>query len=535
MQGSEDKFRRELFGSAFERQRQRALGQVAVLRVASVGFFLVFALAAWMAGYAEWRDWVIILGAYAAGAVLLVLAQRRRPLAISVLTLAAVADVVVIFELQQRTLSRVASPAAIAAWTLAPFVLCVMVGAIWLRPLQLVAVALAAAVCEGILQHQVGEDASRIASSVVLLAIAAGASALVGRQLQEVVDSVGAGLNEWRERYLLLLDRNQAGVYRGVIGQGITECNATFARILGYSSPEELIGMRRSSIYRERDRAELLALLKREGKSTRELALFRKDGTTVWVLEHATLFDGDVVEGVMLDVSERRTLQERLLIADRMSAIGSLASAVAHEINNPLGYVLGNLDHALETLPPDDPLREALADARHGALRVQRIVADMQTLSREDSDQSVEVDLQRVIEASVGVAEGALRKRARVVLELGAVPRVRGSPGRLGQVVLNLLLNAARTVPPGEAARHQIRVASRTGHDGSAVFEVTDTGAPLTPEALAQVFSPRLVSAGAGLSLSICHGIITGLGGRITAESEPGKGNAFRVELPAAG
>jgi PAS domain S-box-containing protein len=531
----DDKFRQELFGSAFEVQRARALGQVSLLRVFAMGGFLAFAAIAVQSGYPEWGGSVPLLAGYTAAAALLVARQRRGPLSSLVYSFAAIADVLVIFEIQHRTLPRALLPAGVAGWTLAPFTLLVLVGALWLRPLQISAVALSAAICEAVLQQEAGEDLSRIASSVVLLLVAAGAAGLVGRQLKDLVDSVSDGLTRWRDRYLLLLDRNHAGVYRAVIGRGITECNATFARMLGYSSPGEVIGLRRDRIYRDSDREELLAIIQREKKTTgRELQLRRRDGTTVWVLENATLVEDGVVEGVVLDISDRKALQERLLIADRMSALGSLASAVAHEINNPLGYVLGNVEHALENLPAGDPLHEALADAREGALRVRRIVSDMQTLAREDSDQPVLVNLQRVIEAAAGVADVELRKRARVVLELGAMPGVIGSQGRLGQVVLNLLLHAARAIPPGDAAGNRIRVCSGTTADGSAVFEVSDTGTPIPPEVLAQVFSSRAASAGAGLSLAICHGIVTALGGRISARSAPGEGTAFRVELPCA-
>jgi signal transduction histidine kinase len=135
------------------------------------------------------------------------------------------------------------------------------------------------------------------------------------------------------------------------------------------------------------------------------------------------------------------------------------------------------------------------------------------------------------------MAAHAVRPRARLVEEFGHPPRVMGSEARLGQVLLNLLVNALQAIPEGSPERHEVRV--RTGRDdqGRALVEVSDTGCGMSPTVQARIFDPffttKPVGVGTGLGLSICHGIITGFGGEISAQSEVGKGSTFRISLPA--
>ncbi|HLM47635.1 MAG TPA: ATP-binding protein, partial [Myxococcaceae bacterium] len=237
--------------------------------------------------------------------------------------------------------------------------------------------------------------------------------------------------------------------------------------------------------------------------------------------------------------------QAQLRFADRLATVGRLAAGVAHEINNPLAFVLSNLTYLHEELIRDEPLtphqrREmlsAVADAYEGAGRVRLIAQELKTLSRQDEGERSAVDMGAVVHSAVKMASLETRHRAQVVEEYQALPLVMGNPARLGQVFLNLLINAAQAIPPGSPDQHRIRVAGRADAEHVTV-EVSDTGKGIPPEMLERIFDPffttKPAGEGTGLGLSISHSIITSLGGTIDVESQVGKGTTFRVTLPLA-
>jgi PAS domain S-box-containing protein len=247
------------------------------------------------------------------------------------------------------------------------------------------------------------------------------------------------------------------------------------------------------------------------------------------------------------DVTERNRMRAKLLVSDRMASLGTLAAGIAHEINNPLAYVSGNLEamaEALEaarapTMAERDELVAAVHDARDGAERVRKIVHGLRSFSRsEDAEQRVPLAVPGVLEAAIRMTSNEVRHRAVLVRELAPVPRVVADDGRLTQVFVNLLINAAHAIPEGRSDGNRITVRTRTDDQGRAVVEIEDTGKGIAPEVQSRVFDPffttKDVGEGTGLGLSICHGIISGLGGQITIESSPPRGTVVRVVLPAA-
>ena len=247
----------------------------------------------------------------------------------------------------------------------------------------------------------------------------------------------------------------------------------------------------------------------------------------------------------MRDVSEQRAMQARLAIADRMASVGTLAAGVAHELNNPLAYVSANLTWVAEGLSrePESPggaagradMLQAIQEAREGADRMREIIRDLRTFSRGEETGSGPVDLAPVLESSVNMAWNEVRHRARLVRDLAPVPLVRGNEARLGQVFLNLLVNAAQAMPEGGDERNEIRLVTRARGDGRVVVEVHDNGRGIALEHRSRVFDPFFTTKepgiGTGLGLSICHNLVTSLGGSIEVESAPGKGSVFRVIL----
>jgi PAS domain S-box-containing protein len=244
---------------------------------------------------------------------------------------------------------------------------------------------------------------------------------------------------------------------------------------------------------------------------------------------------------MMEDVSEKHHLEAQLRLADRMASLGTLAAGVAHEINNPLAFVLANLEYGIRELRRDGTSQDVLAaleEAREGGARVREIVRDLKTFSRADDAAREPLDVARVVRSSLSLAGNEVRARARLDVRLGATPRVLASEHRLGQVFLNLLINAAQAIPEGAPGEHTVRVEAGTAPDGRAVVSVSDDGVGIPDAVRPRIFDPffttKPVGVGTGLGLSICHGIVAGLGGEILVESEVGRGSTFRVALPVA-
>jgi two-component system cell cycle sensor histidine kinase/response regulator CckA len=246
------------------------------------------------------------------------------------------------------------------------------------------------------------------------------------------------------------------------------------------------------------------------------------------------------------DVTERKRMRAKLMVSDRMASLGTLAAGIAHEINNPLAYVTGNLEAMAETLQSSEAeptravrgeLGAAINDARDGAERVRKIVHGLRSFSRSEEEQRVQLALPGVLEAAIRLTGNEVRHRAQLVRELGPVPLVVADDGRLTQVFINLLVNAAHAIPEGRSDDNCITVRTRTDDQGRAVIEVEDTGAGIATEVQSRVFDPffttKDVGEGTGLGLSICHGIISGLDGQISIESAPARGTEVRVVLPA--
>ena len=265
----------------------------------------------------------------------------------------------------------------------------------------------------------------------------------------------------------------------------------------------------------------------------------REDGSVLW-------------DGVMLDMSERKDLQARLMLSDRMASIGTLAAGVAHEINNPLTYVLANLHilgkraeraiglddtQAARDLLCSEETVELLRETADGARRVRDIARDLKTFSRS-SDDVQPVDVRQVLDSSVRMAINEIRHRARLERNYMDAPAVLANASRLGQVFLNLVVNAAQAIPEGAAEQNLIRLSTSTAADGYAEIVVSDTGTGIPRELIDRIFEPfvtmKPVGVGTGLGLYICRDIINHIGGVIEVESEIDAGTSFRVRLPPA-
>lgn len=251
--------------------------------------------------------------------------------------------------------------------------------------------------------------------------------------------------------------------------------------------------------------------------------------------------------GAGVDVTDRKEIQLRLQISDRMASVGTLAAGVAHGINNPLAYVISNLDYVRSKLslpwnelPAEDvrEVRDLLEESLEGADRVRRIVGDLRSFSRQSEERVQPVDLTNLIERALNMAMNEIRHRARVVLELGKVPRVMGTESKLGQVVLNLLVNAAQAIEAGNVEQNSITVRTLLDKHGRPRLEIQDTGVGIPEEYLRRVFDPffttKPVGIGTGLGLAISHRIVSEFGGEIGIESQHQHGALVWMALEAA-
>jgi signal transduction histidine kinase len=267
--------------------------------------------------------------------------------------------------------------------------------------------------------------------------------------------------------------------------------------------------------------------------------LLRRDRSRLVELEQANA-------RLRQETEERMRLELQLAQAQKLEALGRLAAGLAHEVNNPLSFIMANLNHVqreLAVLAATQPagsveeLQESCHDALHGCERIQRLVQDVRGFSRSSSPPAVPVDVCGVLEEALAMANLGRVPGLRVEKELRPVPPLLVDEHGLGQVLLNLLINALHAVESGPA-EPRIRVATGVEEDGRVRVEVQDNGRGIAPEHLGRIFEPffttKPVGVGTGLGLFICHGIISGFGGELSVESQPGQGATFRVLLPVA-
>ncbi|WP_176067228.1 hybrid sensor histidine kinase/response regulator [Anaeromyxobacter diazotrophicus] len=393
-------------------------------------------------------------------------------------------------------------------------------------------------------------------------ALAAAAASQVLRRRREQI----AALRSSGERLDAALQASGAGVWELDVPTGHVQPTASWNRVLGYAPDELQEPADFEALVHPEDaparRAAYAALL--EGRAPCydvELRYRRKDGAYQWMHSRGVILRRDAqgrplrVVGTSVDVTEQRRLREQLLLSERLASVGTLAAGVAHELNNPLAYVATNLDYALGELSrlAERPgagfdaaelarvapeVLAALREASDGAARLRVIVADVRAFARSPRREDGPVELARVIASAVNMARHELKHRARVVTELDPVPPVRGDAGRLGQVVLNLLVNAAHAIPEGRVDANEVRITVRPAPGGRVALAVRDSGRGISPEVLPRLFEPFFTTdeggGGTGLGLAICHRIVTELGGAIGAESTPGQGSTFTVLLPQA-
>ena len=285
--------------------------------------------------------------------------------------------------------------------------------------------------------------------------------------------------------------------------------------------------------------------------------------------ERASLQMNHLEHLVQREVDERKQLESQLVQSEKLASLGQLAAGVAHEINNPIGFIssnLGTLDGyfqqlqemldaygqaetliqagewaerlqqvreriELDFLREDIPL--LIKESKDGINRVGRIVRDLKDFSRVDANQEWQwINLQQGIESTLNIVANELKYKADVLKEYQVLPDIECLPSQINQVFMNLIVNASQAIGPERGT-----LTLRTGHAAQSVWiEVQDTGSGIAPQNLQKIFDPffttKPVGQGTGLGLSLSYGIIKKHRGEITVRSEVGVGTTFRVELP---
>ncbi len=388
--------------------------------------------------------------------------------------------------------------------------------------------------------------------------------ALLSGQVDAVIDAASrtpillanaqSALSESEERYRQIVESTSDGIFKVDVADLIVFTNHRFAEMLGYTS-HELLGQSIFSFMDEESRAFAIAAAKRPGEGTKETVdiTFRcKDGSEVDVsMASAPILDqnGRYIGGVTLvrDMTEQKKMLAQLMVSDRMASVGTLAAGVAHEINNPLAVVMANLEYVGEVLkeplgetPAADrarleTLKDPISEAREAADRVRVIVRDLKIFSHAEEDKLGAVAIEPVIESSLRMAWNEIRHRARIAKDYGVIPRVHANAARLGQVFLNLIVNAAQAIPEGHSESNELRIKTRSDDQGHVIIEISDTGPGIAPEVLKHLFTPffttKPAGVGTGLGLSICRRLVNSFGGEISVDTRLGKGTTFRLVL----
>ncbi len=406
---------------------------------------------------------------------------------------------------------------------------------------------------------------------------------------------IEADLREGEAFSQAIFNAAQTGLMVVDIGhEQIMDANLTAATILGYEI-DELIGNLVTPFcppHCEEIRRTMMA----EGMvRDMETTLLHKDGHEVPVILSLTRVrqkGGQQAVLSFLDISERKAAEEALrrshrdlalaneelkrhkdqvVQSEKLASIGQLAAGVAHEINNPVGFVTSNLGTLSEyvdtmaallrlytdleeaaaeerreqlrgeirTLKEEEDLEFILEDVENvltesmeGVHRVAEIVQNLKSFARSDSKESQEYDVNEGIEAMIKMVWNELKYNCEVRREYGEIPSVRCHAGQINQVIMNMLVNASHAMPPGGGT---ITVGTRQVDDEIEI-RIADTGQGIPQDIINRIFDPffttKDVGKGTGLGLSISHGIIQDHGGRIEVESEVGKGTTFRIYLP---
>jgi two-component system, cell cycle sensor histidine kinase and response regulator CckA len=376
------------------------------------------------------------------------------------------------------------------------------------------------------------------------------------RKLEEDLgerERIDAALQQSEARYRSLFEHSCAGVFRGTLDGRLLDCNEPYVQMFG-SSREELLTLPAQDYYfggkAERD-AWLASFVKARQQSDAEVCYRRKDGKLVWVLQNLLIIKDengeDVIQGTLVDITERRGLEEKLRQSQKMEAIGRLAGGIAHDFNNLLTVMQGYTRLLMDRLQNDEVSLHQVRKIEDAAGRAASLTRQLLAFSRKQVLQPKVISLNALVEN----LDHLLRRLIGEDVELQSMTatdlgHVKADAAQLEQVIMNLVVNARDAMPKGgrltvETSNVELdenySVKHPTVRPGSYVMlAVSDTGEGMSEETQARIFEPffttKEMGRGTGLGLSMVYGIVKQSGGHIWVYSELGHGTTFKVYLP---
>ncbi len=396
------------------------------------------------------------------------------------------------------------------------------------------------------------QEAAKLKQSKVRLTQAATELRELNLSLEDKVEERTAELSKSEKKFRHLFTASKDMVFFSDSNHVILDMNASGSEMLGYSRYETSLLALRDIFRHEGDVTVYAKMLELDGYiRDLEIEFKKKDGSTIYVLISATaLYDeqGQLIgsEGIAKDLTRLKTMMEQLVSSEKMASVGQMAAGIAHEINTPLGIILGYAQLMMDDFDKDSETYQNLEVIERQTQASRKIVADLLKYSRQSGSAREQIDLNEILDDAVAVTEHNLNlSHIKVVLELAKdLPQVVGDPERLRQVLVNLINNAHHAMEKVEEGRLLLR----TRWDAQAakvIVEIQDTGHGIPEHIKARIFDPffttKPVGKGTGLGLSVSYGIIQEHGGTIAIESPvfgPGntlvQGTLFRLVLPVA-
>ncbi|ADW18177.1 multi-sensor signal transduction histidine kinase [Desulfobulbus propionicus DSM 2032] len=396
------------------------------------------------------------------------------------------------------------------------------------------------------------QEAAKLKQSKIRLTQTANELKELNLNLEDKVEERTAELSKSERKFRHLFTASKDMVFFSDSSHAILDMNASGSEMLGYTA-DELSRLTLRDIFRHEGDVRTYAVMLEKDGYIRDLEseFKKKDGTTIYVLISATaLYDeqGNIIgsEGIAKDLTRLKTMMEQLVSSEKMASVGQMAAGIAHEINTPLGIILGYAQLMMDDFDKDSETYQNLEVIERQTKASRKIVADLLKYSRQSGSARETVDVNEIIEDAVAITEHSLNlSHIKVLLTLAPdLPPIVGDPEKLRQVVVNLINNAHHAME-GQGSG-ELHLATRFDRQtGKVIAEVRDSGHGIPEHIKARIFDPffttKPVGKGTGLGLSVSYGIIQEHGGTIEIESPVSgpagtqlPGTLFRLALPEA-